>query len=386
MLKGQAETDRFTSEIEAYFNVEHCFLLSSGKAALAIILKALKAMHPGCDEVLVPAFTCYSVPSAIVRAGLKVRLGDVNPETLDFDFEQLKTHVQSESRLLAVVCPHLFAMPADLNAAGSVLRDTKVVIVEDAAQAMGTVSGNAFLGTLGDVGFFSLGRGKAFSTVEGGVIVARSSEIALKIQDIMEEVGFAAMTYPFKILAYAMALAVLMRPCLFWIPKSIPALKLGQTIYDPGFPIHRLSPFQAGLARNWQARIAGMQQIRKQNGSFWEKELKRFAWLQPIPAKPAPGPETVPLIRFPVLVRDFALRRKLLAKSEKRGLGIMPVYPDSIDRVPGLDIVNKNQSFPGAEQCAGRLVTFPVHGLVTAKDRRKILLCLEEMENSESGS
>ena len=89
LVRGQRELERFKEEIRDYFGTKHCFLLSSGKAALTLILRALKDMHPHRDEVLIPAFTCYSVPSAIVRAGLKVRLCDINPDTLDFDFDQL---------------------------------------------------------------------------------------------------------------------------------------------------------------------------------------------------------------------------------------------------------------------------------------------------------
>jgi len=89
VFRGKRELNRFQSELKEYFGVKHCFLVSSGKAALTLILKALHKIHPDRDEVLIPAFTCYSVPSAIVRAGLKVRLCDISPDTLDFDFNQL---------------------------------------------------------------------------------------------------------------------------------------------------------------------------------------------------------------------------------------------------------------------------------------------------------
>jgi dTDP-4-amino-4,6-dideoxygalactose transaminase len=90
LLRRQAELDRFQSELKEFFGMKHCLLVSSGKAALTVILQALKEMHPDRDEVLIPAFTCYSVPSSIVRAGLKVRLCDIDPNTLDFDFQELK--------------------------------------------------------------------------------------------------------------------------------------------------------------------------------------------------------------------------------------------------------------------------------------------------------
>jgi dTDP-4-amino-4,6-dideoxygalactose transaminase len=89
IVAGQQELDRFQGELKEHFGVKHCFLVSSGKAALTLILLALKELSPDRDEVLIPAFTCYSVPSSIVRAGLRIRLCDLHPDCLDFDFVQL---------------------------------------------------------------------------------------------------------------------------------------------------------------------------------------------------------------------------------------------------------------------------------------------------------
>src|SRR5467141_1168491 len=89
MFRGQLELDRFELELKEYFEVEHCFLVSSGKAAFTLILLALHELFPDRDEVLIPAFTCYSVPSSVVRAGLRIRLCDQRPDSFDFDFAQL---------------------------------------------------------------------------------------------------------------------------------------------------------------------------------------------------------------------------------------------------------------------------------------------------------
>jgi len=84
---GKRYIKKVESEIKSYFGVNHVFLVSSGKAGLALILQALKSLHPERNEVLIPAYTCFSVPSAIIKAGLKVSLCDIDPSTLDFDYE-----------------------------------------------------------------------------------------------------------------------------------------------------------------------------------------------------------------------------------------------------------------------------------------------------------
>src|SRR5208283_2741797 len=107
---GTRYLKRLENEIKDYFKVKHVFLFSSGKAALAIALRALKSMTPWKDEVIIPAYTCYSVPSAIIRAGLKIALCDLDPSCLDFDYDQLEKTINDKT--LCIVPTHLFGIPA----------------------------------------------------------------------------------------------------------------------------------------------------------------------------------------------------------------------------------------------------------------------------------
>ena len=110
LLCRQQELERFRSELKEYFGVKHCFLVSSGKAAFTLILQALRDIHPDRDEVLIPAFTCYSVPSSIVRAGLKIKLCDIDTETLDFNFNQMKEILETRNLQSAIPGPDLARM------------------------------------------------------------------------------------------------------------------------------------------------------------------------------------------------------------------------------------------------------------------------------------
>src|SRR6185369_941791 len=71
LFGGVKAVNRFEDELKEFYHVRHSFAVSSGKAALVLILQALKELSTDRDEVLIPAYTCYSVPSAIVRAGLR---------------------------------------------------------------------------------------------------------------------------------------------------------------------------------------------------------------------------------------------------------------------------------------------------------------------------
>jgi len=406
IFRGRRELDRFQSELREYFNVRHCFLVSSGKAALTLTLLALKELFPGRNGVLIPAFTCFSVPSSIVRAGLDVRLCDVRADNLEFDLAQLRTILSgsggphrnaasarvvdnpparsldsnpgeggSAAGILAVVPTHLFGIPVDVAKLRELIRDPEITIIEDAAQAMGEIQSGKKLGTLGDVGFFSLGRGKAFSVVEGGVILTDRDDIAEKLGRLANRLPSYGLLPLLGLILRATALIALIRPRIFWIPKSLPFVRLGETFFEPEFPMRKMSSFQAGLARSWQNKLGKLRQTRKRNVDRWQSFLEalKCGGLSVV------RPPSLGLVRFPIRIRDSEKRDSLLRKSTVIGMGIMPAYPTSIDAIPELQGRIGAGAFPVAESCARELVTLPTHGFVTEADAADVKTLLSSV-------
>ena len=396
LLRGRQALERFQSELKQHFGVQHCFLVSSGKAAFALTLLALKELFPGRGDVLIPAFTCYSVPSSVVRAGLRIRLCDLHPDSLDIDFAQLSamlsgarrplqaddptagsvSNLFGESscaandsgdpikRLLAVVPTHLYGYPSDVLRVRKLIQDGEVTIVEDAAQAMGETWDGRKFGTLGDVSFFSLGRGKAFSTVEGGVILTDRDDIAEVLSRRVGSLPGYGFWQVLGLIAKAAALMLFTHPVLFWIPRSMPFLRLGETLFEPNFQILQMSSFQAGLTTKWRERLQKMRDARKANVRRWtgilEEIGERGSCLQ--------QSHSLGLLRYPIRVRDANRRKSLLQESADRGAGVAPVYPESINRLSELRGEIPAEAFPVAESCAKELVTLPTHGYLTQED------------------
>lgn len=367
IFQGDKAVKNLEKELRQYFQVKHCFLVSSGKAALTLILTALKKKFPGQDEVLIPAFTCYSVPSSIVRSKLKVTLCDIDPDTLDFDFSQLTDKLRN-NKLLCIIPTHLFGIPADVERVKRLTGNLTIPIVEDAAQALGNQINGKKLGTLGDVSFFSLGRGKAFSTVEGGIIVTNSDEIAKHLSKMVQKLDQYNYKEMVSLMFYALALMIFMHPWLFWFPKSLPFLKLGETIYDPTFKIKKMTGFQAGLASGWQKKL---KKFRKERRTVTEN------WLNLLPRSFLPSKEVCKKIscpiRLPVKIENEEKTRHILKQNEKVGLGLSITYPDSINGIEALAKHYKGQNFPAARKTARQTITLPVHGFVKNQDQKKII-------------
>lgn len=363
MRSGQRATTAFADSLKDYFQVRYCYLLASGKASLALILRALQELHPDRDEVLIPAFTCYSVPAAIFRVGLKIRICDVEPETLDFDYSELAGQLAAP-RLLCVIPTHMFGVTADIPRIRAMIGSRDLPLVEDAAQAMGGERRGRKAGTMGDVGFFSLERGKAFSTVKGGIIVTSSEAIGKALQRQVEAMPANSLAEQLVLALYAIALAVFSRPWLYWIPRSLPFLGLGETVFAPDFPIKRLSAFQAGMAGGWRNRLRENIRQRAENSEYLTK--------LGIPA--AGGPEALSsgLLRYPVLAADHGEKMAFLRESDRQGLGGADVYPGTVEAIAALGDSLVGGSSHKARSIVARMITLPVHPFVAVGQLNKI--------------
>lgn len=378
MVHPKAAGAAFERSLRRFFRTERCFTVSSGEAALVLILRTAKELNPSRDIVIVPAYTCYSVPASIRRAGLKIHPCDIDPRTLDFDHERLSEALRlNAARVLAVVPTHMFGFSADVSRIRQLIGEEPIYVIEDAAQAIGGIGPEGLLGLSGDIGFFSLGRGKALSTMGGGVIVANhpalGAGVARQLAQIPEPGNLQTLrTMLITLFVYCFAV-----PVLFWLPKAVPFLGIGETVYEPDFGIHRLSGFQAGLAAGWEKRLAAFQAERNRNAQHWRRTI---AYLPHVGG--LHYPETLSnLIRFPLVLDHNGDRKALLETSERKGLGIMPGYPDAITHIPQLQTDMAGFDCPQARRTAETLVTLPVHGWTGEKDRARIAEALRQTAN-----
>ncbi len=382
ILQPQKAIDHFKQSLLKKFKVKHVFLLSSGKAALTVSLKAIAQTFPDKREVIVPAFNCYSVPSAIVKAGLTVVPCEVDLDTLQLNKEHLLQLLENSNSILTIIPTHLFGLPADLENLKKMLQKAghTIPIIEDAAQAMGSSYNGKYLGTNGDIGIFSLGRGKALSAGEGGIIITNSDSLANTISTICSTIPTYSSLQIFKLLLQTLILSMMIHPNLFWIPKMLPFLKLGETLFDTNFPIQLLSGFQAGLAKNWNTKLMHQAQLRAANIQLLSMHLTGNNALSLFTTNYVES--SLSCIRYPILFANKEMRDMVLMKSEKMGFGITPTYPDAISNIPQIGI--QKDKCPNAELLAMQLLTLPCHPLVTNRDILKIFNLLNTVFKTEA--
>lgn len=351
-------------QIRREFATSHVFLVSSGTAALTLTLMGLRSSSRR-TEVVIPAYTCFSVPAAILKAGLRPVLCDINPSTFDFDYAHLERTLSAET--LCVVAHHLFGIPSDIDRIRALCGARGIVVVEDAAQAMGVVSNGRKLGTLGDAGIFSLGRGKNITCGSGGIIVTNSSQIAEAIVRQCRPLGTGSLPEGLKDFARIVFMAIFIRPRLYWIPAAVPFLRLGQTIFPKDVPLKGLSGMNAGLLHDWPSRLSQSNRIRSGTAAEFGKRLALSL---------AHGPSH-PYLRLPILVATPTERERIYSRSQAQGLGLSVAYPTPINEIPELSVWFDGKRFPAARSVAERILTIPTHHWLSDKDKRAIADCVE---------
>ncbi len=358
----------------AGLNVRHAFGASSGRCALAIILRSLARIKSNARFVATPAYTCFTVAAGAIRAGQKVYPIEIRPETLDFDFTALE-NLPRES-LLAIVSSNLFGLPNNAACISTVARARSAYFVDDAAQAMGASRNGIEAGLAGDVGFYSFGRGKALAAMEGGLIVTNSDEIAAAVGEEVRDLPRGSFLHASAVLFQMLAYSLLLNPRLYWIPQSLPFLKLGTTEFDPSFSQHRMPGIVQELLVRTHSRLVKFNEIRRANAAALREGLKghsAFALVgEPEESRPS-------YIRFPLIARDEATRDRAVQALQSAGVGGMPFYPHALCDIEGIAPHMAIEKFhrPAAEDLSRRLLTLPTHPYIQSSDIQRIVKVLQ---------
>jgi len=168
-----AEVEQFEVEYGDYCKTRHCVGVSSGTAALSLVLRA--AGIGSGDEVIVPAHTFIASALGAVHAGATPVLCDVDEATGLIDPEAARAAITS--RTAAIIAVHLYGQLCDMNAISELAKSRGLFVLEDAAQAHGALYTGRRAGSLGDAGAFSFYPSKNLGALGDGGAVCTDDEI-----------------------------------------------------------------------------------------------------------------------------------------------------------------------------------------------------------------
>ncbi len=210
-------TKQFEQQFAQHLGMQHGYACSSGTAALHTAYAAIDP-EPG-DEFITTSITDMGALTPILYQSAIPVFADVDPKSLNVTAETIEKVISPRTK--AIVVTHLFGCPANMNEIMDLARSKNIPVIEDCAQAFLAEHQNKKIGTIGDIGCFSLQQGKHITTGEGGIVVSNDEHYARRMflyinkawgyGDQNPDHYFAALNYRMNDITGAVALAQLQK-------------------------------------------------------------------------------------------------------------------------------------------------------------------------------
>lgn len=176
-----ATKGEFTKQLEIqfakYLECERAHACSSGSAALHTAVAAVNP-EPG-EEIITTGITDMGALSAIIYQGAVPRFADVDPLTYNVTAETIERCISPRTR--AIMVTHLFGNPCEMNEIMALAKKHHLPVIEDCAQAFLAEYQGKTVGSIGDIGCYSLQQGKHITTGEGGIVVTNDKDLARRM-------------------------------------------------------------------------------------------------------------------------------------------------------------------------------------------------------------
>lgn len=326
-------------QLQQYFKAKNVVLTGSGHDALFIAVKSF-SLGPE-DEIIVPA-NAYPTVFPLVMAGVGVRLVDVD-ENGQIDITALTRTISSKTKGIVVV--HMYGLMADMTALMHIAHKKHLFVIEDCAQAFGSLQSRKKAGTFGDIACFSFYPTKNLSTFgDGGALITTRKNLF--------EYARMAVSYGEERRYESQFISGHSR-----IPE-IQAAILNVAIRD--------------VSREGQKRAAVFR---------WYKEALKEANLEEYVRLFLPTPETDPMMHL--VVAEVDRRDALRSFLAKKKVPTQVHYPYAVHEVAAFAHLGYSQgAFPTAERLARHILSLPYHEYLTKKDVRYILFTIKKFYES----
>jgi dTDP-4-amino-4,6-dideoxygalactose transaminase len=172
--------EAFEKDLAAYCGTKHCVGVSSGTDALLIALMVY-GVGPG-DEVIIPAYSFFATAGVVDRLGAKPVFVDISLDDYNIDPKLIEQRVTERTK--AIMPVHLYGQTADMDAINAIAKKHDLLVIEDAAQAVGAEYRGKRAGRLGSAGCFSFFPSKNLGAFgDAGAVTVDDDAVADKLID-----------------------------------------------------------------------------------------------------------------------------------------------------------------------------------------------------------
>jgi dTDP-4-amino-4,6-dideoxygalactose transaminase len=350
----------------------------------------LRSLEIGAgDEVIVPGYTCVAVPNAVRFAGARPLYADIDPATFNVTAATCERVLTSRTR--ALIVGHTYGLPAPMAELKSLADARGLVLIEDAAHALGAMYQGRPVGSIGHAAFFSTEHSKVLSTGLGGVATTADPALAARLRAIQAScpppdtarvrrllIPYLAMSLFYRTRRRRMGDLLLYRSRLYrraeWGTPEEEHLGVEPSGYQ-----WRMGDAQARLGLEQLRRLSELNASRAAITDAYSAALASRGLTLPVPPRDGRAASQPVYVRLPYLARR---REALLSAAAAEGLELglwfeAPVHPERTD----LTAVGYSLgSCPVAERTCRQIVNLPCHPGVNQADVDRYTDLLAQVE------
>lgn len=349
MRQGTGVGDLSFSEALSKFiikNIGTSYALPTGSGTAALELACACLLKKG-DEVILPSFTFSSCANAIMLTGAKPVFCDIDINTYNIDPNDLEDKITKKTKAIMVV--HYAGFACDMKRIGEIADKHNLVVIEDAAHALGAKYFGKQLGTIGKVGCFSFHGTKNAASGEGGAFITSDKQIN-KMAEIIREKGTNRSSFMRG-----------ERRMYSWV-------NVGRSLI--------LSDILSAIALEQFKKLEQITTLRKKNAEYMLKKIKKLSSRIVLPTQSvgSSGNWHIFAIRVPRLAREEVIKG-LRSFGIEASFHYLPLHTS----VMGKKLGYKKGDLPVSEEVAATLIRLPMHPSLKRSEMDFIAAALEKV-------
>ena len=334
------EIEQFEDAIKSYVGCDYCLTLNSGTSALHASFLAYE-LGKG-DEIVVPSFTFISTVNSVLFVDAKPTFAEIEEANLGLDPEQIQKKISGNTK--AIIPMDCGGLPCKIFEIKEQIEDTELVLIEDAAEALGSSVKGTKVGSNADLSIFSFCGNKVLTTGEGGAITTNSKEIYEKIKLIRSHGRIDKINY-------------------FNNPHESSFQGVGYN--------WRLSTITACLGITQLEKLDKIVKMRQEHANFLSERLSKYPQIQ-VPKASAEYTHIYQMytIRLPNKIIRDKLHSHLLADGIFSKVYFYPIHlTDFYKNKFG----TKSGMLPVTEKIADQVLTLPIYPNMTIEEKNLLI-------------
>ncbi|HFD32355.1 MAG TPA: DegT/DnrJ/EryC1/StrS aminotransferase family protein [Gammaproteobacteria bacterium] len=365
-----------------FFSPFRSHYYQSGTAALSATLLAAQQANDkaiSVKKVLLPAYTCPDLISAARYANVEPVLIDFEPDLPWMNLEIIEEKIKTDNAVIAIIAVNFLGIPERIEQILKLIEGYNITLIEDSAQDFPAAIEN--FQPHSDFIVSSFGRGKPLGLLGGGIVLTGKKDLSDYLpKTLSTKPAFTEnLKYWLKVNIYN----TLIKPFTYYLVNHFTTLKLGKTVYKPLTVINSCPEYVIKqIVHNYSHYCT-----QQTPNLFYTKMLRRLNSSEiidlPYICRVNMNKQ---LLRYPLLIKNPVLHKKLIHALTKSDLGISVMYKAPLPDIEGItdDMFKEKTDITNARYFASRLLTLPTHTDVSQKDLNRIEEIFNTVVNKSS--